>query len=311
MLAGPLPDYPFRWSGHDRLVDRRLDAGFLAAAWSDPATRVVVMRDGKLAADDEGLVLSAPEDAPAGDRLLLGAVGERVYFLVVDDVDVAGGTVAASSPDTAGPPPDGLRDLRRLTSVLAEEELSLAVHATALGGWHRRHPKCSVCGHRTDVVEAGAARRCPGCGSLHFPRTDPAVIMLVVDDEDRCLLGHNAARPDGWFSTLAGFVEPGESPEQAVIREVREEAGIEVDEIAYAGSQPWPFPSSLMLGFFAHAASTQIAVDGDEITEARWFTREELAAEARGGTVVVPTTISIAGALVSTWFGGPLPEADT
>jgi NAD+ diphosphatase len=199
-------------------------------------------------------------------------------------------------------------DLRTLAGVLDQPSLSLAVHAIALGGWHRQHPHCSVCGHLTEIVESGASRRCSACGALHFPRTDPAVIMLVVDDDDRALLGHNSARATTWYSTLAGFVEPGESPEEAVAREVLEEAGIEVTDVTYAGSQPWPFPSSLMLGFFARATSVDIHVDGDEITEARWFSRETLTEEIRSGNLVVPTTISIAGSLLSHWYGGPLPQ---
>lgn len=131
--------------------------------------------------------------------------------------------------------------------------------------------------------------------------------MLVVDDDDRCLMGHNAARAEGRFSTLAGFVEPGEAPEAAVVREVFEETGIRVDDVTYAGSQPWPFPSSLMLGFFAHASSVDITVDGEEITEARWFTRDDLRTGIESGELIVPTTISIAGALLTTWYGAELP----
>jgi NAD+ diphosphatase len=297
--ATPLPDFPFRWSSHDRLVDRRKDESFLATAWAGPTARVVVMRDGKLVADDRGLVLCSPQQAPPGEPMLLGTIDDVVHFLVLiaDDDDQRGGDELPWA------------DLRRLASVLGERELSLAVHAIALGGWHRRHPMCSVCGHRTEIIESGASRRCASCGALHFPRTDPAVIMLVIDDQDRCLLGHNSARAEGWFSTLAGFVEPGESPEQAVAREVREEAGVDVTDVTYAGSQPWPFPSSLMLGFFARATSVDIVVDGEEITEARWFSRQELAEGVRSGSLVIPTTISIAGALLTHWYGGPLPAA--
>jgi NAD+ diphosphatase len=167
---------------------------------------------------------------------------------------------------------------------------------------------CSVCGARTQIAEGGASRTCPNCSTQHFPRTDPAVIMLVVDEQGRCLLGHNGARASGWFSTLAGFVEPGESLEEAVAREVLEETAVVVTDVTYAGSQPWPFPSSLMLGFLAKASTVDIRVDGEEITEARWFTRDELAAEVEAGDLVVPTTLSIAGALLSHWYGGPLPQ---
>jgi NAD+ diphosphatase len=294
-VSGLLPDFAFRVTAHDRLTDRRKDEAFVREIEGDPATRILVMSGEQLATDDTGLVRLPPSDAPPGERLLLGAVEgvTHVVVLLDDDVEVDGLAFA---------------DLRRLASTLDESQLSLAVHAIALGGWHYRHPMCSVCGARTEITEAGASRTCPKCSTQHFPRTDPAVIMLVVDDLDRCLLGHNGARATGWFSTLAGFVEPGESLEEAVAREVLEETGVAVTDVTYAGSQPWPFPSSLMLGFLARASTVDIQVDGEEITEARWFTREELAAEVEAGDLVVPTTVSIAGALLSHWYGGPLPQ---
>jgi NAD+ diphosphatase len=278
------------------MSEHRKDADFLASAWADPRTKVVVLTGERLAADDAGLVLVPPAQAPPGDRMLLGRIDDVVYFLVV------------TPPDVPAEPRSAMAELRQLVSSLDAQSCSLAVHAVSLGGWHQRHPRCSVCGSPTDVIEAGASRRCGSCEALHFPRTDPAVIMLVVNDDDRCLLGHNAARPPTTFSTLAGFVEPGESPEQAVVREVYEEAGIEVEDVTYAGSQPWPFPSSLMLGFFARAVTHDIKVDGEEITEARWFSRAELAAGIRSGALSVPGTISISGALLTTWYGEPLPD---
>lgn len=294
MLAASLPDFPFRRTAHDRLAERRDDADFLAQAWADPTTRVLAVRDGQLATSDsaDALRLFAPDDAPAGERLLLGAADGVVYFLVA----------------TAGSPAGSrFTGLRQLATVLDGVRASLAVHAVALAGWHVRHPRCAQCGATTEVAEAGACRRCPTCGAAHFPRTDPAVIMLVTDGADRCLLGHNSARGAGWFSTLAGFVEPGESPEQAVVREVREEVGVEVGSVAYAASQPWPFPSSLMLGYFADATTTAVRVDGAEITEARWFSRAELTDGVKAGDVGLPTTLSIAGALITAWYGADLP----
>jgi NAD+ diphosphatase len=295
-VSSLLPDFAFRVTAHDRLTERRKDAAFLRAAATAASSRILLMQGESIAVDETGLRRVAPAAAPAGDRLLLGAVDEAVHFLVVLDDDATPGDGVAFA------------DLRRLASTLDESQLSLAVHAIALGGWHRRHPMCSSCGARTVVAEGGASRVCPDCSTQHFPRTDPAVIMLVVDDAGRCLLGHNGARAEGWFSTLAGFVEPGESLEEAVAREVLEETGVVVADVAYAGSQPWPFPSSLMLGFLATAKTTDIVVDGEEITQARWFTRDELATEVRAGDLIVPTTVSIAGALLSHWYGGPLPR---
>lgn len=242
--------------------------------------------------DGGGLAWCSPAEAPPGERMLLGAAAGVARFVVLASEELEGTA-------TAG--------LRELAMSLDETEAGLAVHAAGLTNWHRKHPRCSVCGESTRASQSGESRVCAACGALHFPRTDPAVIMLVVDDQDRCLLGHNVARRTTWYSTLAGFVEPGETPEQAVVREVREETGIDVTDVQYAGSQPWPFPSSLMLGFFARATSTEIVVDGTEIADAYWFSRDDLRTRVEAGDLVLPTTISIAGALISKWYGGELP----
>ncbi|MBA3265586.1 MAG: NAD(+) diphosphatase [Nocardioidaceae bacterium] len=297
----PLTGYPFGGAAHDRLAQRREDSDFLERAWNDPTSRVLVIRGEQLVTDATGQVLAAlhPGDAPVGERMLLGLLDGAVYFLVV------------AEEDSQGRPGDRwhLEGLRHLASVLDAPQAGLAAHAVALAGWHGRHPRCAVCGSATKVAQAGATRCCPDCSTIHFPRTDPAVIMLVTDDHDRCLLGHNASRAGRWFSTLAGFVEPGETLEQAVAREVLEEAGVTVGEVTYLGSQPWPFPSSLMLGFFARAVTTEITVDGEEITEARWFTRDEIARQVPAGELILPTTLSIAGALLTRWYGADLPAA--
>jgi NAD+ diphosphatase len=291
--AGDLADYPFRRGHHDRLTDRRGDEAFLARVWQDPATRVLVAAGTELAVDETGrLGWVGPGEAPSGERLLLGAVDGVTHFLVLT---------------AAGPHAVRTAGLRELATRLDETQAGLAVHATGLANWHHRHPRCSVCGAMTEVSRAGECRTCGDCGSQHFPRTDPAVIMLVVDDEDRCLLGHNVARRTTWYSTLAGFVEPGETAEEAVVREVREETGVDVTDVRYAGSQPWPFPSSLMLGYFARATTTDVVVDGTEIADARWFSRADVRAQVERGDLVLPTTISIAGALITSWYGEELP----
>lgn len=236
--------------------------------------------------------------------MLLGVAKGVVYFLVIADIGY-GPEEHKLGPGAGGG--SSYSSLRSVATTLGDVDASLAVHAVALAQWHARHHRCAVCGNVTAVAQAGALRRCPNCTAQHFPRTDPAVIMLVLDDEDRCLLGHNAARDATWYSTLAGFVEPGETLEDAVVREVAEEAGVVVDTVDYFGSQPWPFPSSLMLGFRAHASGVDIAVDGVEITKARWFTRDELRREIEAGDLVIPSTISISGALVQSWYGAPLP----
>lgn len=183
--------------------------------------------------------------------------------------------------------------------------------AVALDNWLRTHTRCPRCGTETVFHDAGWSRRCPADGTDHFPRTDPAVIVLVRDRDDRALLGRQVRWPEGWFSTLAGFVEAGESAEAAVRREVQEESGVVVssatDDLWYLGSQPWPFPCSLMLGYHAWTDDPTVAVDGEEIGEARWFTRDELADACASGEVRLPPPISIARRLVERWYGAELP----
>jgi NAD+ diphosphatase len=197
-----------------------------------------------------------------------------------------------------------LVNVREIAPVLAQDEGGLLAYAAALLNWHRRHRFCSVCGTASQVREAGLLRVCPACGAEHHPRTDPVVIMLVVDGErDRVLLGRQAAWPAGRYSALAGFVEPGESLEDAVAREVFEESGVEVGDARYVSSQPWPFPSSLMLGFHARYASGEARVRDRELEDVRWFHRDELAASMRGeGPLRVPPRIAIARRLIEEWL---------
>ncbi|TAL20773.1 MAG: NAD(+) diphosphatase, partial [Frankiales bacterium] len=198
-------------------------------------------------------------------------------------------------------------DLREVGALLDDHDAGLLVHAVGLANWHATHPCCSRCGAPTDVVRGGSVRRCPEDGSEHFPRTDPAMIVLVHDGADRCVLGRQSVWPAGRFSTLAGFVEPGESAEQAVVREVAEETGLTVDEVSYVASQPWPFPSSLMLGFRARCAGDAVprVIDG-ELEEVRWFTRDELREAATWGArstgVQLPGSVSIASLLIQGWL---------
>jgi NAD+ diphosphatase len=183
------------------------------------------------------------------------------------------------------------------------------MHAIGLAEWHHATRFCPRCGGTLLSRAAGHELRCTQCDRAQFPRTDPAVIMAITHgdgDDEAILLGRNRAWPAGRWSTLAGFCEPGETLEDAVRREVDEEVGVRVGEVAYFGSQPWPLPASLMLGFTGRALSTEIDVDGAEIEEARWWTRTELAAAARSGELVVPRGVSISSSLIESWFGGPL-----
>jgi NAD+ diphosphatase len=282
----------------DRVADRRRDEVWLARAWADPHTRVLVVEKGNAPVrvqDTPALVLVSPAEAPAGERYLLG----------VDDKDVAYFAVNGPLPAINGVEHG---TLRRVGALLGDRDSGLLVHAVALQNWHSTHPYCPRCGARTNVADAGASRLCPNDGSEHFPRVDPAVIMLVHDDAGRLLLARNQAWPDRWVSILAGFVEPGESLEHAVAREVAEEVGLAVRDLRYLGSQPWPLPQSLMIGYFCRAAGDQeVRVDGDEIEAAHWYTKDELRAAAVAGDILLPGKVSIARHLIEHWYGDELP----
>lgn len=279
---------------HERIGERRTDDAWLAETWADPGTRVLVLAGGRFPLTDrrDGVRWLAPSETPDGERLLLGERHGVVHYAVLP-------TKAFHAPDDWG-------QLRDLGPDLPAEDRGFLVQAQAMWEWRRAHRFCGRCGGGLVPQRGGYALQCESCGRQHFPRTDPAVIMLVTDGE-RALLGRQAVWPEGRFSTLAGFVDPGESLEDAVAREVREEAGIEVTDVTYFGNQPWPFPSSLMVGFFARATTTDIVIDDDEIEEARWFSREELRAAAEAGTVALPGGISISRSLIEAWYGGPLP----
>lgn len=196
-------------------------------------------------------------------------------------------------------------DLRAFGQLIPHEEGAILAYARGLVHWHQRHGFCGVCGSRTISAQAGHVRRCtsPECGAQHFPRTDSAVIMLVHDGNDRIILGRQPVWPAGMHSVLAGFLEPGESMEDAVAREVFEEVGVHVCDVTYHSSQPWPFPASIMLGFTARAETLDIKVDEHEIEFARWFTRDELLASPEDHTFRLPRRDSIARRLVDDWLG--------
>jgi NAD+ diphosphatase len=303
----PVPPIPLTGTGGiDRGSGHRLDEAWLGAAWSHPTTRVFVVSGGRALVEDTGdgrteLVMMPSFDAPLTEahRYFLGTDADGVrYFALQKDA------LPGRMDDVARP-----AGLREAAALLSERDSELLVHAVALENWQRLHRFCSRCGERTVIAAAGHIRRCPACGAEHYPRTDPAVIMLVLDEDDRALLGRQVHWPKGRFSTLAGFVEPGESVEQAVVREVGEEAGVAIGQVSYVASQPWPFPSSLMLGFVARATSTELRADGEEIEEARWFSRDELRAAMESGEVLPPAGVSIAARLIEQWYGKPLASS--
>ena len=283
----------------DRDSGRRSDGAWLESAWGDADTRVLRLRDGRAAVTGEParLDLGGPgPDVPADRRFFLGTLDGVAYFAAVE-----------SGPDVGDEHASSFLGLREMGVDLDDLDAGLAVHAVSLANWHATHTHCPRCGALTVLENAGHTRRCTVDGSEHYPRTDPAVIMAVVDDADRLLLGRQKSWPAGRFSTLAGFVEPGESLEAAVRREVFEESGVEVDDVTYLGSQPWPFPASLMLGFTSHAVSTDITHHDEELVEARWYSREGMLADIVLGRLLVAPSISIARRLIEHWYGGPLP----
>jgi NAD+ diphosphatase len=305
-IAGPATP-PLARSSVDRAALRRTDPQWLAAAWQR-ARVVVISGEGRVRCTEEpALVFVGPQAAPDGERLFLGLDPDGTpYFAVVGDPPEHPGTRALT--------------IREIGAELSDLDAGLFITAAALTNWHAAHGYSPVTGEVTTVSDGGWLR-IDGSGAQLFPRTDPAVIVLVQDGipgpAGRCLLGHNASWPvraDGrrFFSALAGFVEPGESAEAAVAREVQEEVGLTVSELCYQGSQAWPFPGSLMLGFTAYAdPAVPVRPDPSEIAEARWFTRTEIAKlfsdqpgvatpEAR---VTLPGPASIANYLIRTWLG--------
>jgi NAD+ diphosphatase len=302
----------------DRAGHLRADPAWLASALADPRSRVLPVWDSlNFVADAEG-ASAASNGAP--QREVANAPTLRAAFLGIDEIapqrrpDLVllgrrnGTDFFAYEVESAEPPPipAGTRfaDLRTVAALLPDEEAGLLSYARAMIGWRRTHRHCGRCGATTLPAKAGHVLVCtnPVCRHEQFPRLDPAIIVLVTDGE-RVLLGRQAAWPAGRYSTIAGFVEPGESLEDAVAREVHEETGIRVAGIEYHSSQPWPFPSSLMLGFTARAASQDIDLRDLELEDARWFTRADIV----GGTPYLPPNVSISFRLIEHWFDATAP----
>jgi len=291
--------------GFDRAAHRRKDAAWLDARRTDPNSLIVpVWRARNLVLLAEPPVALFPDMtlvARFGEDplIFLGETAEHPYFAW--DLSVLEETEAQALARACAPAAEFV-DLRRVGALLPRRDGALLAYARGVTHWHSRHRFCGVCGAPTVAQTAGHTRLCtnPDCATVHFPRTDPATIMLVTDG-DRCLLGRQKVWIPGMYSTLAGFVEPGESLEQAVAREVREESGIEVDAVRYHSSQPWPFPASLMLGFHAVARSRDLVIDPEELEDGRWFTAREVRNFAALG-LSLPRPDSIARRLVESWL---------
>ncbi len=319
--ARPMPHLPFDATPRpnvyaagplDRADRLRRDADWLAMALSAPDSRFAPVWRGRHLFEERPEGGAAAVFLPADRAGALRAEGAEVCFLGLDGsaavfgLDLSHLETTDHVPALAGL--GDFADLRQIGPLLPAGEGAVLAQARAMAHWHGRHRFCGLCGAATAPGEGGYLRRCTdaGCGAAHFPRTDPAVIMLVHDGGERCVLGRNHRFPPGMHSTLAGFVEPGESLEDAVAREVLEEVGLRVRDVTYNSSQPWPFPSSLMLGFFARADFGDLTIDPDELEGARWYSRAELRASPEDERFKLPRADSIARRLIGDWLtAGP------
>ena len=301
--AAHSPDLPpFTGMALDRASTERKDAGWIRARSGDPASRAITAgHEGVLVRDGAGSAPSLARDAlTAGDEqgILLGLEGDVALFAVdLDELAPGDRSQAINGNQVMG--------LREAGALMAPAEAGLAAYVMALLNWHRRHRFCANCGHATELAEGGYSRRCPRCGAVHFPRTDPVVIM-TVEHEDRLLLGRRAGWPAGRLSVLAGFVSPGESAEEAVAREVQEESGIIARDPVFVASQPWPFPASLMLGFHAVSDGGEPRATDGELEEVHWLHRDAIQEAIGGGDpgFQLPPPVSIARFLIDRWAAG-------
>ncbi|HZW42986.1 MAG TPA: NAD(+) diphosphatase [Dermatophilaceae bacterium] len=285
----------------DRAAVRRKDPELLPSLLKDPSTQVLELAGGRVEVveldGDLALLLRSPTELDTSRlAVFLGQDGHGTAYVGVvrDDLD----PLESSQ----------WRTLREVGVLLSDRDAGLFATMQGLANWHTTHTHCPRCGARTHLDQSGWIRRCPRDESEHYPRTDPAVIMAVTDDADRLLLARSPRWPQGRLSVLAGFVEPGESLEAAVAREVLEEVGVVVDQVRYLGNQPWPFPSSLMVGFTSRAVDPTLHLDMDEIVEALWVTRPELCEMVSAGRFGVSPSVSIARRIIENWYGGPIDQ---
>jgi NAD+ diphosphatase len=313
----------FGGSGLDRAGDLRGDAAALADAVAHPDARTILLWRGKvlIARTRPAHVLRVPLNHPALDD----AGSDRVFLGREDGVPLFAHTLSAWEPDDldasemgafldpteqhhpAFEPIEVFAELRRVMTWLSPRDAEVAATAKAVFSWHDSHPFCSKCGELSEVTQGGWQRTCPACGAHHFPRTDPVVIMLITHGNS-VLMGRSPGWPEGMYSLLAGFVEPGETLEAAVRREVFEEAGVTVGAVNYLASQPWPFPASLMFGCLGHATSQKITIDPSEIEDAMWVTREEMMDIFAGEhpTILPARKGAIAHFLIENWLADTL-----
>ena len=274
----------------DRAGELRTNPARIEELWRE--AKIIEVGKGRIRSNSDGPTFIPVIEAIGGERYFLGLdVATNTPYFAWES-----GAVESDNEDYL--------TLRELSGALSPLHLEISMHAIALSNWHGAHPHCSKCGAATRVDLAGAARICDADQSQHHPRTDPAVIVLIKDRADRILLGHQPVWPDGRFSTFAGFLEPGETFEQCVAREAYEESGVRLSEISYLGSQPWPFPASIMIAFEAITDAPEDArPDGEEITEVKWFSRDELKSAAEDGSLLLPPAVSVARKMIEGWLG--------
>jgi len=308
----------FGTSGLDRAAELR---GDIAPVLADPTARIIVLWRGKiLLTCENGPLLRLPVDHPvtqdASDlRIFMGrdedgpvfAVSLDLWDPVLPDADEMGSFLDPTLQQHSATGDAVFAELRAVMTTLSRRDAELAATAKSVLAWHQSHRFCSACGAQSVVADAGWRRHCAACGTSHFPRTDPVVIMLIVSGDD-VLVGRSPGWPEGMYSLLAGFVEPGETMEAAVRREVFEEAGVRVGPVSFLSSQPWAFPSSLMLGCYGEAESTAITVDPNELEDAIWVSRKEmqLAAQGEHPTLKPARNGAIAHFLLENWLANTL-----
>ena len=281
-------DLPLSRTALDRAAHLRVDQAELDRLWASGQI-IELIGDRFLTSGND---LSYVSPATQGERYFLGLDGDGVAYFA-----------AHRKVENVEYPPE-FQNLRTLGHQLDELQIGLAVHALALGQWHDAHRCCAKCGKETRSILGGSVRECPSCSAQHHPRTDPAVIVLVKDGKDRILLGRQKVWPAKRFSTFAGFVEPGESFENCVRREVKEECGGAVVSMRFLGSQPWPFPASIMIAYEAEISNPDsVQADGEEIEEIIWLDRETLKSRTQSGELLLPPLISVARAMINSWYG--------
>jgi len=285
----------------DRAGLLRKDPDLLPSLLKDPSTRVVELIAGRAEVIESDRDVALVLRPPGGQDMFRLAA-----FLGRDGDDAAYVGLVGDPPDPPGT--SQWRTLREVGALLSDRDAGLFATMLGLANWHASHTHCPRCGATTEPDQSGWIRRCTQDGSEHYPRTDPAVIMAVTDADDRLLLARSPNWPQGRLSVLAGFVEPGESLEAAVAREVFEEVGVVVEQVRYLGNQPWPFPSSLMVGFTSRAVDPTLHLDMEEIVEAVWVSRGELREMVLAGRFGISPTVSIARRIIERWYGGPIDQ---